>query len=68
MKRWIAGLTAGLMMAGGSLYIHAQQAPKVESKLIVIEGAAHGFRGKDARRAQNALVGWFEKHLLKNEK
>ncbi len=39
---------------------------KVASKLLVIEGAAHGFRGEDGKRASEAQVGWFEKHLLKN--
>ncbi len=37
---------------------------KVASKLIVIKDAAHGFRGEDGKRASDALVGWFEKHLL----
>ena len=35
----------------------------VPCELIVIEGAGHGFRGEDARRATEALVQWFEKHL-----
>jgi len=38
---------------------------KVTSKLLVIKGAGHGFRGEDGERASGALVGWFEKHLLK---
>jgi acetyl esterase/lipase len=38
---------------------------KVASKLLVIIGAAHGFRGEDAKRASEAQVAWFEKHLLK---
>ena len=37
---------------------------KVASKLLVIEGAAHGFRGEDGKRASAAQVAWFEKHLL----
>lgn len=36
---------------------------KVTSKLIVIEGAAHGFRGEDGERASSALVAWFNEHL-----
>jgi acetyl esterase/lipase len=36
----------------------------VESDLLVIEGAGHGFGGKDAARASKAWVAWFEKHLL----
>ncbi len=35
----------------------------VTSKLIVIEGAAHGFRGEDGERASSALVAWFDEHL-----
>ncbi len=35
----------------------------VASKLIVIEGAAHGFRGEDGERAESALVSWFNEHL-----
>lgn len=36
---------------------------KVPCELLVIEGAAHGFRGEDGKRASDALVAWFEKHL-----
>jgi acetyl esterase/lipase len=36
---------------------------KVASELIVIEGAGHGFVGKDGERASDALVDWFETHL-----
>ena len=35
----------------------------VPHELLVIEGAAHGFQGVDNRRAVEALVGWFERHL-----
>ena len=38
---------------------------KVKTKFITIEGAGHGFRGDDAKRASDALVSWFEKHLTK---
>ena len=38
---------------------------KVTSELLVIKGAGHGFRGEDGKRASEAMVGWFEKHLLK---
>jgi acetyl esterase/lipase len=36
----------------------------VPCEVLVIEGAAHGFRDDDAKRAAEATVGWFEKHLL----
>ena len=38
---------------------------KVTSELLVIKGAGHGFRGEDGKRASEALIAWFEKHLLK---
>ena len=37
---------------------------KVPSELLVIEGAGHGFGGEDGRRASEATIAWFEKHLL----
>ena len=57
MNRWIAGLTAGLLMAGGSLYLYAQQAPKAESKLIIgevidiVTYAMKGVRGEEMEAA-----------------
>jgi acetyl esterase/lipase len=36
---------------------------KVPCELIVIEGARHGFGGKDGERAATALVAWFDKYL-----
>ena len=36
----------------------------VETALVVIAGAGHGFRGEDAAQASDALVAWFEEHLL----
>ena len=35
----------------------------VTSKLIVIEGAGHGFGGENGQRAASALVAWFNEHL-----
>ena len=44
--------------------IHAAfEAVKVPSRMVVIEGAGHGFRGDDAQRATNELVSWFEQQL-----
>jgi acetyl esterase/lipase len=37
---------------------------KVPCELLVIEGAGHGFLGEDGRRANEATVAWFEKHLV----
>jgi len=37
----------------------------VETDLVVIEGAGHGFRTpEDRSQASDALVAWFEKHLM----
>ncbi len=38
---------------------------KVTSKLVVLEGAGHGFGGEVGKRAVAELVAWFEKHLAK---
>ena len=36
----------------------------VETELVVIEGAGHGFRSEaDRTQAMDVLVGWFEEHL-----
>ena len=43
----------------------AFKAKGVESELMVIKGAGHGFSGKDGERANKAWAEWFEKHLLK---
>ncbi|MHC4324637.1 MAG: prolyl oligopeptidase family serine peptidase [Planctomycetota bacterium] len=39
---------------------------KVISELLVIKGAGHGFRGEDGKRASEAMVAWFEEHLVKH--
>jgi acetyl esterase/lipase len=36
---------------------------KVPCDLIVIKGAGHGFMGENGKRASQALVAWFDKHL-----
>jgi dipeptidyl aminopeptidase/acylaminoacyl peptidase len=37
----------------------------VPSRLMVVEGAGHGFFGDDAKRVNAAMVSWFEQYLLK---
>jgi acetyl esterase/lipase len=37
----------------------------VPCELIVIAGAAHGFKGNDAQRSSDAMVAWLEKYLAK---
>jgi acetyl esterase/lipase len=41
----------------------AFQQHQVPSELVVVEGAGHAFLGDAGRRASQALVGWFDKHL-----
>jgi acetyl esterase/lipase len=43
----------------------AFQQNKVKTQFITIEGAGHGFRGDDGKRATAAMVSWFEETLLK---
>jgi acetyl esterase/lipase len=37
----------------------------VEANLLTLEGAGHGFKGKDAETAENALFAFFDKQLKK---
>ena len=41
---------------------------KVESKLVVIQGAAHGFNEEGNRRLAKEMGDWFDRHLLKSGK
>ncbi len=43
--------------------LKAMQEAGVPCELMTIEGAGHGFRGDDGRRATKARLEWFEKHL-----
>lgn len=44
--------------------IHAAfEKAKVPSRLVVLEGAGHGFRGNDYQQAVDELAAWFEMHL-----
>ncbi len=53
-----------LVPVNNSERIHAAlNKEKVETKMIIIEGAGHGFRGEAAAEASEALAAWFEKHL-----
>jgi acetyl esterase/lipase len=62
---FIHGDADELVLLRSSERMHAElEKQKVETELIVIEGAAHGFRGEDNKRAAQATVDWFEEHLL----
>ncbi len=39
------------------------KAAGVEAELLTLEGAGHGFRGKDAERAEQAMLAFFARHL-----
>jgi acetyl esterase/lipase len=39
------------------------RAADVEADLLTLEGAGHGFQGDDAKRAQEAMFAFFDKHL-----
>ncbi len=55
-----------LVSVSNSKIIHeAFQKNNVKTQLVIIEGAGHGFRGEDAKRASAAMVAWFEQTLLK---
>ncbi len=41
------------------------KAAGVEAELLTLEGAGHGFKGKDAETAEKALIAFFDKHLKK---
>lgn len=41
------------------------KAADVEAELLTLEGAGHGFKGKDAETAEKALMAFFDKHLKK---
>jgi acetyl esterase/lipase len=41
------------------------KAADVEAELLTIEGAGHGFKDKDAEKAEQAMVAFFDKHLKK---
>jgi len=57
-----------LVPVSNSKIIHeAFQKNNVKTQLIIIEGADHGFQGEDAKRANAAMVVWFEQTLLKGE-
>jgi acetyl esterase/lipase len=43
------------------------RAADVETELLTLEGAGHGFRGADAERAENAMLAFFAKHLQRKK-
>ncbi len=45
--------------------VDKMKAAGVEAELLTLEGAGHGFKGKDAERADAAMVEFFDRHLKK---
>jgi acetyl esterase/lipase len=41
------------------------KAATVEAELLTLDGAGHGFKGKDAETAEKAMIAFFDKHLKK---
>lgn len=41
------------------------KASSVEAELLTLEGAGHGFKGKDVETAEKAMISFFDKHLKK---
>jgi acetyl esterase/lipase len=54
-------------VSNSKVIYEAFQKNNVKTQLIIIEGAGHGFRGDDAKRASAAMVSWFEQTLLKGQ-
>jgi acetyl esterase/lipase len=71
---WVTPASAPTLCIHGTLdkYVAYEQATwivdrlkscMVEAELLTMEGAGHGFKGDDARKADAAMVEFFEKHL-----
>jgi acetyl esterase/lipase len=60
----ICGSKDGLLGHSQRMY-DALQKSSVPSRLIVIEGAGHGFQGADEDRASAALIEWFDQYLAR---
>ncbi|MGH9671658.1 MAG: alpha/beta hydrolase [Bryobacteraceae bacterium] len=52
-------------VSNSHIMYEALQKNKVQSQVIILEGAVHGFRGEQATQATAAMVAWFEKTLAK---
>jgi acetyl esterase/lipase len=71
---WVNPLAAPTLLVHGTedKYVAYEQATwmlerlkacGVESELLTLEGAGHGFKGADAEKAEAALFAYFDKHL-----
>ena len=48
--------------------VDALQAHEVEAELLTLPGAGHGFKGDDAKKADEAMFAFFDAHLKANPK
>ena len=63
----IHGTDDGTVPLSHSERVHAAfKEARVETELIIMEGAGHGFRGEQATQATAARVKWFVEHLSPN--
>jgi acetyl esterase/lipase len=73
---WVTPTAAPTLCIHGTedKYVHVEQAEMlveklkatgVEVELLKLEGAGHGFKGKDAETAEKAMIAFFDKHLKK---
>ena len=73
---WVNPKAAPTLLVHGTddKYVNYEQATwiheklkgaEVEVELLTLQGAGHGFKGEDARRAEEAMVRWFDGHLKK---
>ncbi len=63
----IHGTDDGTVPLSHSERVHAAfKEARVETELIIMEGAGHGFRGEQATQATAARVKWFVEHLSAN--
>jgi len=53
-------------LSNSTKMLEAMKGKKVTSKLIVLEGAGHGFRGEQGKQASEAMVAWFVEYLTTN--
>jgi acetyl esterase/lipase len=50
-------------LSNSQILYDALNAQRVESRLIVLDGAGHGFEGDQAKQAITAVADWFTEHL-----
>ena len=50
---------------GGGCQLPIAAHARFEGELLKLDGAGHGFKGKDAETAEKAMIAFFDKHLKK---